>query len=60
MLSIHHRGTEDAPGLVLALDARPGAVCHGLALRAEPEPAFGPEVVRVASELARLRAAARR
>ncbi|MBN2907750.1 MAG: gamma-glutamylcyclotransferase [Rhodobacteraceae bacterium] len=36
MRSIHHRGTEDAPGLVLALDARPGAVCHGLALRAEP------------------------
>lgn len=31
MLSIHHRGTEDAPGLVLALDAVPGAVCDGVA-----------------------------
>lgn len=33
MSSIHHRGTEDDPGLVLALDAAEGAVCHGLALR---------------------------
>lgn len=32
MRSIHHRGTEDAPGLVLALDAQAGAVCDGLAL----------------------------
>ncbi len=31
MLSIHHRGTEDAPGLVLALDAVPDAVCDGVA-----------------------------
>lgn len=36
MHSIHHRGTEAAPGLVLALDAAPGAVCDGVALRAEP------------------------
>ena len=36
MRSIHHRGTADAPGLVLALDAHPGADCEGLALRAEP------------------------
>ena len=36
MRSIHHRGTEAEPGLVLALDAHPGAVCDGLALRAEP------------------------
>ena len=34
MRSIHHRGTEAEPGLVLALDAHPGAVCEGLALRA--------------------------
>lgn len=33
MLSIHHRGTEADPGLVLALDARPGAACTGVAFR---------------------------
>ncbi|TDK41311.1 gamma-glutamylcyclotransferase [Antarcticimicrobium luteum] len=32
MRSIHHRGTEAEPGLVLALDAAPGARCAGLAL----------------------------
>ncbi|WP_417718816.1 gamma-glutamylcyclotransferase [Salipiger sp.] len=36
MRSIHHRGTPEAPGLVLALDAHPGAVCEGVALRAAP------------------------
>ena len=36
MYSIHHRGTEETPGLVLALDAQDGAFCDGLALRAEP------------------------
>jgi glutathione-specific gamma-glutamylcyclotransferase len=36
MLSIHHRGTVDAPGLVLALDARAGAVCDGVAFRVAP------------------------
>lgn len=36
MRSIHHRGTEDAPGLVLALDEAPGAACTGLALRVAP------------------------
>ncbi len=36
MSSIHHRGTPEKPGLVLALDHHPGAVCDGLALRAEP------------------------
>lgn len=35
MSSIHHRGTETDPGLVLALDAAEGACCDGLALRAE-------------------------
>jgi glutathione-specific gamma-glutamylcyclotransferase len=33
MLSIHHRGTEEAPGLVLALDAVPGGACTGVAFR---------------------------
>lgn len=33
MLSVHHRGTEENPGLVLALDERPGAFCEGMALR---------------------------
>ena len=36
MRSIHHRGTEDDPGLVLALDALPGANCQGVAM-AVPE-----------------------
>ena len=36
MRSIHHRGTEADPGLVLALDAAEGAACHGLAFRAAP------------------------
>jgi cation transport protein ChaC len=36
MRSIHHRGTETTPGLVLALDGQPGAFCDGLALRAAP------------------------
>ncbi len=36
MYSIHHRGTEEQPGLVLALDAQDGACCEGVALRAEP------------------------
>lgn len=33
MWSIHHRGTPERPGLVLALDAAPGAHCDGLAFR---------------------------
>ncbi|MGY3438183.1 MULTISPECIES: gamma-glutamylcyclotransferase [unclassified Marinovum] len=36
MRSIHHRGTEQDPGLVLALDEAPGALCDGVAFRAEP------------------------
>lgn len=36
MRSIHHRGTEAAPGLVLALDEAPGAVCDGVAFRVAP------------------------
>ncbi len=37
MRSIHHRGTPEAPGLVLALDSAPGAVCRGVALRMADE-----------------------
>ncbi|MEM9970559.1 MAG: gamma-glutamylcyclotransferase [Pseudomonadota bacterium] len=33
MSSIHHRGTEDHPGLVLALDPQDGASCRGVAFR---------------------------
>jgi cation transport protein ChaC len=36
MRSVHHRGTAEDPGLVLALDAAEGAVCNGVALSAEP------------------------
>jgi cation transport protein ChaC len=36
MSSIHHRGTDEHPGLVLALDAADGAVCHGVAFRVTP------------------------
>ncbi|WP_170400604.1 gamma-glutamylcyclotransferase [Ruegeria arenilitoris] len=35
MSSIHHRGTEDHPGLVLALDEQDDAHCKGLALAVE-------------------------
>lgn len=36
MRSIHHRGSEEDPGLVLALDAVEGATCDGVALRVAP------------------------
>lgn len=36
MSSIHHRGTPEHPGLVLALDAAENANCNGLALRVKP------------------------
>jgi cation transport protein ChaC len=36
MRSIHHRGTEADPGLVLALDADPAGFCDGVALRVVP------------------------
>jgi len=35
MRSIHHRGTPENPGLVLALDAAEAAACTGLALSVE-------------------------
>lgn len=36
MRSIHHRGTEADPGLVLALDRAADAFCDGVAFRVEP------------------------
>lgn len=36
MSSVQYRGTPERPGLVLALDADPGAACHGLAYRLDP------------------------
>ncbi|MFY9212868.1 MAG: gamma-glutamylcyclotransferase [Aestuariivita sp.] len=33
MSSIHHRGSVEKPGLVLALDAVDGALCRGMAMR---------------------------
>ncbi len=36
MRSIHHRGTVEAPGLVLALDRAAGAFCDGVAFRVQP------------------------
>ncbi len=36
MRSIHHRGSEAEPGLVLALDAAPEAACTGLAFAVAP------------------------
>ena len=39
MSSIHHRGTVECPGLVLALDPAEGAKCQGLALRVADEAA---------------------
>jgi cation transport protein ChaC len=35
MSSVHHRGTPERPGLVLALDRAEGAHCDGLAFRVE-------------------------
>jgi glutathione-specific gamma-glutamylcyclotransferase len=36
MRSIHHRGTPEDPGLVLALDRAAGAHCDGVAFRVAP------------------------
>jgi len=36
MRSVHHRGTQDDPGLVLALDPAPGVACVGLGFRVQP------------------------
>lgn len=37
MRSVHHRGTKDENGLVLALDAIADAVCDGVAFRPQPD-----------------------
>lgn len=37
MSSIHYRGTSDAPGLVLALDADKEAECQGVGFRVAPD-----------------------
>ena len=37
MRSVHHRGTEVRPGLVLALDTHDGAACEGVAFRVAEE-----------------------
>ncbi len=37
MLSIHHRGSEEEPGLVLALDAQTGGRCTGVAFQVADE-----------------------
>jgi cation transport protein ChaC len=39
MLSIHHRGSEDDPGLVLALDTQAGGQCTGVAFQVADEEA---------------------
>lgn len=39
MWSIHHRGSEEDPGLVLALDVAEGATCDGVAFRVADEEA---------------------
>ncbi len=49
MRSIHHRGTVDAPGLVLALDRSEGAQCTGLAFQV----AEGAEAATIATLRAR-------
>lgn len=36
MYSIHHRGSVEMPGLVLALDHAPGLFCDGVAFRVTP------------------------
>lgn len=36
MRSVHHRGSQTAPGLVLALDAAADGACDGVAFRVQP------------------------
>ncbi len=51
MRSIHHRGTEAAPGLVLALEPRTGAACSGIAFEVAPQEAAGTVTALRAREL---------
>ena len=46
MRSVHHRGTQDSPGLVLALDRNSGSGCEGVLLWAAPS-----EFARVHAEI---------
>ena len=46
MHSVHHRGTKDRPGLVLALDRNAGSRCEGILLWAAPS-----EFARVHEEI---------
>ena len=46
MHSVHHRGTKDRPGLVLALDRNSGSSCEGILLWADPS-----EFARVLAEI---------
>lgn len=46
MHSVHHRGTKDRPGLVLALDRNAGSCCEGILLWAAPS-----EFTRVLAEI---------
>ena len=39
MWSIHHRGSEENPGLVLALDEDPNGICVGVGFRIPPQDA---------------------
>ncbi|MEP5761688.1 MAG: gamma-glutamylcyclotransferase [Litoreibacter sp.] len=48
MWSIHHRGSEEDPGLVLALDAEEGAICDGVAFRIADDKA--PEILEKVRE----------
>jgi len=51
MTSIHYRGTPETPGLVLALDADPEGLCHGVAYRLDPDGAEGAMAYLRAREL---------
>jgi len=51
MRSIHHRGTVEGPGLVLALDAQDGAACSGIAFGVAAEAADEALAVLRAREL---------
>ncbi|MEM8981040.1 MAG: gamma-glutamylcyclotransferase [Pseudomonadota bacterium] len=46
MRSIHHRGSEEDPGLVLALDTSEGASCDGVAFRVAGDEAACLEALR--------------
>jgi len=51
MWSIHHRGTPEHPGLVLALDPAPNGYCDGIAFRVTAQDAEGTLAALRAREL---------